>query len=365
VTIIEKIKIVNKLLSLLHVFLLIGFIVNAQDPSFSQVENTLMYSHPSFNSRDYHYNIGWASLVQWPRVPGGFNTGFLTVNFNLPYKLSLGLSYLRDQEGIGNIGVLITDEPKGIVKYMSAFKKGKDGMGQFLTFAWSFGVISKHINSQELVFSDQIDPVSGISDHSALVKEKKSFFDTDASINFFVKNINFPFLIAFSGHHLTEPNESLFGIDQPESKLSRRLVFTLCSRQLWEKKIKSLNLDFIAQIEFQRQLSKMTIGVVPGFISSENNKFSLGFLNTSKYNFNRENTNSFVLDLGFHHKNNFANKNVYYTLNISWAIPYSGLGLQSAGTFELTYNLFFSKFSYLFKHGADCPEINDAEWTKY
>jgi type IX secretion system PorP/SprF family membrane protein len=354
---------VNKLLSILLILLLISFIVNAQDPSFSQVENTLVYSHPSFNSRDYHYNIGWASLVQWPRVPGGFNTGFLTVNFNIPKKLSLGLSYLRDQEGIGNIGVLITDEPKGIVRYRLTLKKGVDGMGQFLTFAWSFGVISKRINSQELVFSDQIDAVSGMSSQSVL-REKKSFFDTDASANFFVKNANFPFLIAFSGHHLTNPNESLVGVVQPESKLSRRLVFTFCTRQLWEKKIKSLNFDIITQIEYQQHLSKMTLGAVPSYINSENNKFSLGFLHTNKYNFGKENTKSFVLDLGYHHKNTFANKNVYYTLNFSWSIPYSGIGLQSAGSFELTYNLFFSKFSYLFKHGAVCPEINNEEWTK-
>jgi len=313
--------------------------VSAQDPSFSQIENTLLNSHPSFTS-GYDYNLGTALRVQWPKIPGGFNTAFLTFNGNLHKGLSLGLSYIRDQEGVGNIGIMKTDEPKLIVRYRCTPIK-KD---QYLTGSLSFGPVFKQINSSELIFSDQIDPVLGISDQPVFTYANKSFFDCDASINYFI-NGKFPCLFAFSVHHLTNPDESL--LPESESILPPKVIFTYSSRQLWEKEENSLYLDGVFQIEFQKQLQKMIIGPLMTIPAGEH-KIPIGLFYSGQHNaFNSDNTNSLILELGFHFYDLNQGEKKYYsyqTLNLSFDWPCTGMAFRgTTGSYELTWNFYFGK----------------------
>jgi type IX secretion system PorP/SprF family membrane protein len=205
-------------------FFLLSFSFYAQDLHLSQYESSPQYLNPAmtgmFNG-DYrinaHHRSQWRSIATKP-----FNTSALS--FDMPYKkIKAGAFILNNRAGAGSYNVLNFVLSAA---YDYSFKKNPH---HHIAAGIQAGVIHKSVNMEKLYFSTQYNSSNGggfntdissgeiFSNASIILPEANiglMYFHSDVR-----KKIN-PFL-GFSAFHLTEPNESFFGV---VNKLPRRYL---------------------------------------------------------------------------------------------------------------------------------------------
>lgn len=197
----------------------------AQDLHLSQYESSPQYLNPAMTgmfSGDFrinaHHRSQWRSIATKP-----FNTS--TISFDMPYKkIKAGAFILNNRAGAGSYNVLHFVLSAA---YDHSFKKNPY---HHIAAGAQLGVIHKSVNMDKLYFSTQYNSSNGgsfdtdLSSGETFSNASIILPESNAGLMYFYSNVQKrinPF-IGFSAFHLTEPNESFFGV---ENKLPRRYLF--------------------------------------------------------------------------------------------------------------------------------------------
>ena len=177
----------------------------AQDHLYTQFYNAPNYLNPALNGQfngDLRFNMIYRS--QWTNLPGPLNYYTFSVDYQVPrFGGGFGLMVTKSSEGIAYYN---KTNISGIYSYSVQFDNGA------LSFGLQAGLTNRKIDFEKLLFSDQLDPVTGIipgsmSSASALPFNGRSFFDTGAGINLVKGNL----MLGFSAQHINKPDQSLTG----------------------------------------------------------------------------------------------------------------------------------------------------------
>lgn len=346
----------NNYFKIIFFVLFLNFQIKAQDPSFSQIENTNFYTHPSMVSINKGVEIQMAHRRQWEGISGGFTTSFIGVNYQGAKKIGYGICFLNDEEGIG---ALKTQQTDLVFKYKLY---GNYYNLDALIFAISVGYTQKSINWDKLVFSDQIDPVFGIYRNSDQLEPKNDmaiFFDAGFSLtykrNFRLGNLKLPSRLSLSIHHLGNPDES---IQQINEKLPYKTDITY-STTIQRNTLYGIPLlNPVIRFEKQGEIKKISLGSLIGFLHEKSQStIYTGIFYSSQYSpFNTHNTNAFILTIGYE---KIISRTIY-TFGYSYDIITSGLRHQSTGgVHEITLAISLNMESRGFKQPSNlfqkCP----------
>lgn len=138
--------------------LLILFITKngfSQDPNFSQFYNIPVYYNPAMNAMDNGFTITSHNRALWGLIPKQLNTFVLAAEVESIGPFNFGCLAISNQEGQSNLNT-----NSGYFNFSfnpSVFNPNKHK----LQFGTSIGLINRNINSDNFVFSDQLDEVYG------------------------------------------------------------------------------------------------------------------------------------------------------------------------------------------------------------
>ena len=267
------------------------FYVNGwgQDPSFSQIDNALVYYHSSYAPIKGGINLSGAYRNQWSDVPGGFTTQFLHVDVKPAKKnTGFGINICNDIEGAAFIKTQRADlivRQKCPIRYKI---KKKELVS--LTFGGYVGVQRKSLDWSKLVFSDEIDPVFGIYQNSSQLTPtilNSLFYDCGISVSgefkFKLNEYRIPLdLHASLNHFISRGWESLQGLD---TRLPRLFVITAATTI---QKNSFYNIPLIKptiQYEKQSTIHRIKCGSLVGYLDDRNDRsFYLGMYYSSFIN---------------------------------------------------------------------------------
>lgn len=187
--------------------------VFAQDPTFSQYFNNKIFLNPAYAGSENGWRVSVNYRNQWPSLQGQFNTA----NFSA----DMGIKEVQ-----GGVGLLVLNDKTGKNAYntnasylnLQKLVRIKSTANQLLVayFGAQVGFVQKKYDWNNLVFSDQIDPVLGVIQGTSAVKpenSQKNYADFGAGsvIRYKTNNHYSSFGLAIS--HLNRPNQSFYGAD--------------------------------------------------------------------------------------------------------------------------------------------------------
>lgn len=337
-------------------FSLTGF---AQDPSFSQIENTRNYAHPSDVLIRQGYEIELAHRSEWNSTGEAYNTSFLSFFYqHEKMKSGYGVKLMQDVEGVGS---LKTTDLKFVYRY--SFFSFNYYNPRALFISLEGGVVRKSIDWSQLIFSDQIDPVFGIYTGTDFIYPDNdvNFFDAGASITYRdrikMNDFRLPFSASASLKHIYGDRvESLKGIG---TKIYPLFTLTVSSTIHAVDYYGLPLLKPTFRYEYQGNLKKLTFGSLIGKANEQYQRtVYVGLFISNQYNpISPLNTNSFILLAGFEKVYNRYLTTIAYSYDVNTA----GLGnLSSGGTHEITINISFSTIEKGFTQPSNtfqkCPE---------
>jgi type IX secretion system PorP/SprF family membrane protein len=229
-SIITKILLLNKSgkltfskLGLFRYFILVSFFIcltnnslKGQDPSFSQFFSNPIYYNPALVGTNDGVALRSNYRNFWHKLDHGFNTANFTIDSEEPF-LSGGLGLIA-LSGIEGNGIINSTMFGFAYSYNLTLNPRKLEMQMGLQGAW----VQKSINSNNLIFSDQLDPIHGIigaSAYNSSNMEKVSFPDFATGLNIRANLGKTQRGVAaatlnsgFALHHITQPNESFTGL---------------------------------------------------------------------------------------------------------------------------------------------------------
>ena len=203
---------------LLLACLCLGLSLNGQDVQFTQFYNNRSYLNPALTGLEQGLTLSAAYRNQWANVPGGgYETAFASIEQSEPYlRSSFGLSFFRSTAGIAK---LTYQEANLLYAYAIPMFAKKTAKERMLHIGFRLGVGQRSVNWNDLVFSDQLDPVFGIVNPTAAIpiRNNSLFFDIGAGAAFRWDNKLFNkdcrSMIGISAQHITQQDESMQGIE--------------------------------------------------------------------------------------------------------------------------------------------------------
>lgn len=324
------------LLYLVVMGLFSGKLLHAQDPQFSQFYAAPLYINPAFTGSSEYTRFGVNYRNQWPNLQASFNTFSFYADHYVPeYNSGIGMIITTDREGAA--GLTSTS-----IGFSYAYQlQISDNLAFRPGIQYSF--VGKNAGFQDLVFANQIDPVSGaidrtITDPSIINSDLRvSFGDLSVGGILFSRNL----FLGAAVQHLTEPNQSLIDGQSPlqqritihggykinigSGPLRRDLTYTNAERSITP----------VFQYKQQGQFSQLDIGA---FLHLEPINFGLQYRGLPFKSFeNFPNNEALIFTLGVT-TNNF---------NIGYSFDYtlSELGINAGGAheFSMSYLLNFNK----------------------
>ena len=261
----------------LLLFLFIGFvtIVKSQDPILAQFQFQKLELNPAYGGHSGNgiLLLNFASRTSFYPVRGPFTYATTAVDFSPCTQSNLRIL------GLLGIGALVNRETQGDGYY------SKTRVGLNLAYAVAIsknsslavglrpGFIQQSINWDEFTFSDQLDPLNGISrpsfNHGAAI-DLSTTHNMDLGIKFnFYKKDKPKVMIGLSGFNLTQPKIGIFS----QFTLKRR--YSLHSTTIWEGE----NLRYIHKTNFRLDVQgdNRFIGLNKEFILDKKLGFIGGF----------------------------------------------------------------------------------------
>lgn len=200
-----------RILTVLLLFLGIANVATAQDPVFSQFYAAPLQINPAFAGTTYEPRITLNYRNQWPSIDNAYITYAASYEqFMENMNSGFGLQVSTDSQGDGVYKVNrfgATYSYQVTVNRNFRIKFGVEAAVQQSTVDWN-----------RLVFLDQIDPITGMTDGSGnpILSEEvrpinttNSLFDVSTGLLAYSSD----FFVGFSAKHLNTPNQTILGTD--------------------------------------------------------------------------------------------------------------------------------------------------------
>ncbi|MGE5383947.1 MAG: PorP/SprF family type IX secretion system membrane protein [Omnitrophica WOR_2 bacterium] len=198
----------------------------SQDPLFSQFYNNPTYYNPAVVGLSPGLRARLAIRDQWSHLPGDLRNYNFSMDFaerDIPGSGGLGLMVMNDNAGTGYLKTSMIGVSTSVRINL------QENMVSQVGILTSF--VQKTINWDNLVFTDQLDPVYGnIYESNFLPPSGGSIFYPDFSaggvFRFSETSSTFSNIMGTFGlavHHLFRPNESFLSLTSP---LPRKLAIT-------------------------------------------------------------------------------------------------------------------------------------------
>ena len=225
--------------------------VKGQDPQLTQFFSAPLYLAPSFAGSGLGSRAVLNFRDQWPSVPGAFITYMFSLDHNFyKYHSGVGLLFLRDQAGSGN---LATTQVSLNYSYNIVLNR-KINIRPALAVVFS----QRSIDYTRLLFNDQLSFEHGITPTiESRFLRKKHYLDFNYSIVTFTRQYWFGMNLA----HLLRPNQSLLN----EGLSPVPTIFTVFGGGKWKKSPSSSfnkeNILFSFLYKSQGKFDQLDLGV--------------------------------------------------------------------------------------------------------
>ena len=326
----------------------------AQDPTYSQYNFNQLYYNPAYTGYHYGYQLQATYRTLWPNTggkafPGPLSTyhawfdGF--VNIRKVFHAGIGAFAMQDVEGYGSL----TTSSFGISYAQHLPKIGfKTDANPRIRLSVGFKAYfnSVFIDWDKLVFTDQLSKDFGILGLSAFGQQgtiRRNYFDLDAGIllqNNFMGKDKWYNELGFSIGHVLAPSISLTGSTEDRTRLPRKFIGSYRST-IGMARGKLFTGPTIL-FENQRDFFALNAGI-DFFIKPQPRStvipLSISIMNRLTVIQNKINTSSFIV--GISHKGKLGNRSdaPIYFIGFAADFPYMGLGMQTAGAYELSIGI--------------------------
>lgn len=332
-----------------------------QDPSFSQFDPNQIYYNPAYTGYKKVARVELNYRTLWPNVPGKLFPGPLStysatgdayVSIQNKFNAGVGGYVMQDVEGQG----FLTTTSAGIMysQHMPNIRARNDRMDRFniyLGFKAYYNHI--HIDWSRLVFSDQLNANYGITGPSSFTQNtisSRDYFDLDFGLlvrNNFKAQGKWYNELGFSMAHVLVPTIAITGSNSDASRLPRKYVatyranialsegaFYLGPAVLFENQNKFYEVNGGMEVYFRLNNKHETIPLSIGVYD----RFSF-IVKNSETGQQKVNTSAIIMVIT--HRGNFASSTnaLGYNIGVSVDFPYMGLGMQTAGAYELTMGI--------------------------
>lgn len=318
---------------------------SAQDANFSQFYNNPIYYNPAFAGISTGMNIRTQYRKLWPRLNSNFRTCNLTIDVE-EINVSGGLGMIASSGSEGQ-GLIKSTKIGGLYSYRILVIPREF----IIQVGFEASCVEKHVDYNGFVFSDQLDPVFGnineTSFQSGASKVVYPDFTTGALARFNVgkRKRGKPRMtntIGFAFHHITQPNESILGLN---SKLPIKSVFHANSviplRYDHDKEIL-----FAPAMIYERQATMETF--TAGINVVKNPVYMGLWMRNRNFMFSNTKHDALVVMLGI---NTQINNGSVLRVGYSYDITVSKLRTATAGSHEITVTMELNRFK-LFNHSV-------------
>ena len=310
-------------------FVLIGLffsgIAGAQDISFSQFYANPLYLNPAFSG-----SVGVPRVaVQYRNQWTGFDNAFTTYSaaFDVPVKKlqgGIGGYFLNDSQADGILNTLQFNLSYAVFIQISEKYR--------LHGALQAGYIQNSLNTNRLVFADNLDPNYGNHGTSAelatLTDPNYSFADFSGGILMYSKRLFYGVAV----HHLTEPNQSFYSVNEAVARLDRKYTAHFGARlpvYLYGHNRKKFDISPQFIVQWQGNFQQFNYGIFA-------TKYGLTAGTWFRQNFGLR-YDAVILMFGFMKKS--------WQFNYSYDFTVSGLRADSGGTHEVSFTFLLNNIA--------------------
>lgn len=258
-------KVLNMRIFLVFMLTLAILTVKAQDVNFSQYFNNPTYFNPAYVGLSTGLKVRLNVRKQWTGLAGEYNAFSFSADIadrNIPGAGGIGFIATSNAEGIGMIKTTTVGFIPAVRIQVNRFS--------IIQFGALISVMSRRIDWNNMVFSDQLDPRLGNIGLSSFTNPGNSpivFPDFSIGSIYQLKGNHMVATFGVAVHHITQPNQSFL---QNVSPLPRKWV---------------AHMDFI--IDFQRNRGfynrARNIKINPGILYQSQSDMSLFALGINAY----------------------------------------------------------------------------------
>lgn len=361
-----------KRIAIIILFIMCGIQTMAQDPSFTQFFQKSPYVNPAYtgilNSKQIHIIAHYRE--QWMNVPIRFTTSLVSMDWRICQKnLGVGVIALQNIEGEGLL--TSTDFSLPLAAHIRAGKRSSISAAIQTTLA------SRKINWDNLIFSDELDPILGNIYNSTATKPSETYQRIYPSAGLiYTYNFNntkrsskHDYLnIGLAGHHLRagKNNESFYQVFENSKYPTKHTLHANYFRKIkpWKRTESGFILgkfidytNYYFKIENQGSLKKQneaftTLSAGAGFSIRQTVLLGVGyrhgFKKLKEQNGNNFTRNSMSESIIFNTVFNIKPKRMPYQLFLTYSFDWniSELGFPFSGpTHEISLNMYIGSVS--------------------
>lgn len=192
-----------KRLVLTYCFLLTILIVKAQDPQFTQFYANPLYLNPAFTGTTAQSRLVMDTRIQWPSIPGAFQTYSASYDQFVPMINSgFGLNLYYDRAGSGGLS---TTSATVMYAYELKIKRNL-----YIRPAAELGYFIRAIDMNRLTFGDQLS-TGNPTTSEPIDLQNKQYFDMGAGVLLYSPT----YWVGMTFKHINTPDESLLNDKSP------------------------------------------------------------------------------------------------------------------------------------------------------
>jgi len=319
----------------------------SQDPNFSQFYNVPVYYNPAMNAMDNGLTITSHNRMLWSLIPNQLNTYLISAEIESIGPFNVGGLVMSNTEGQAN---LKTNAGYFNFSFTPPNLEQKRYKFQFGT---SIGVLNKTINSDNFVFSDQLDEVYGKVHTSSFENNTNSFYALDLKFGAVVRNFfilksdtkRYKYLITYGVAF--KPMWGRQAFVDPNLRNQRKWTFHTDHKFMNDSKTKVYTASFIYEI--QQPFQTFTFGFryrLPISQEANSHKMIFGTYYRNRFNSKIKDSDAIIFTLGsdiFYGQNQRKIK-IYY----SYDLTISQLNNNSSGgSHELGLQMNFDDLIFL------------------
>jgi type IX secretion system PorP/SprF family membrane protein len=235
----------------------------SQDVGFSQFYNNRQYLNPAYAGAEGGFRFNSAYRNQWSNLPTGFTTNVLGGDCRIEKKQAgVGGFVMHDRAGVNvlNTTSVYMNLQKNIKLY-DEFERRID-----LHMGIQTGFVAKRLNWNNFVFTDQLDPVTGVTYPTGATPPEtmaKNYadFGVGGLLRYRGPDVHHDFGMALS--HLSRPNQSFYGVDNRlPMKISLHYIGMVPIRRFFGRDEYDFTVAPVALVEKQGYFEQIFTGAI-------------------------------------------------------------------------------------------------------